>query len=432
MPARLDHGRFRNLLVMMPAGEPRSFVLLLSDGAGWQAGDEAAARELVGSDAMVVGIDLASLTANLHADGNTCVFPDGDLENLSHFVQAYYRLPTYLPPLLVGMGEGAAFVYAMLAQAPQDVFAGALSQGFCPRLSLHKPLCTAAAQHFIGRTEPTGGFELLPTSALSGPWTLTPGPASTCPPAAVERFAAAIPGTVVLGEPMPLATAFTQLAARTLHKPLPLPPAVLGDLPVIEVLADPGSALTDEFALMMSGDGGWAGLDQGVAAALAARGIPVIGLDSLRYFWTARTPAGVAADTDRLIRYYTAHLGKSRVLLIGYSQGADVLPFAVNGLPAASRSHVSLVAELGISAHALFEFHLSNWIGDDDSGPPTLPELRRLAGTPLLCVYGADEDDSPCRLLGAGAATVVRLAGGHHFDGDYQGLARTILSAAKL
>jgi type IV secretory pathway VirJ component len=426
---------------MMPAGEPRSFVLLLSDGAGWDAGIEATARALVGSGAMVVGIDLAKLAANLNADPNQCVFPDGDLENLSHFVQAYYRLPTYLPPLIVGTGEGAAFAYAMLAQAPKDVFAGALSQGFCPRLALHKALCTTPAQHFLGPAAPGGGFDLLPTPNLSGPWTLVPGPASTCSPATLARFAAAVPGAAASGiapnaaptpgASSPLVAAFVQLAARTARKPPPLPPAALGDLPVIEVPADPGSPRVDEFALMMSGDGGWAGLDQGVAAALTARGIPVVGLDSLRYFWTARTPATIAADTDRLIRYYAAHLGRSRVLLIGYSQGADVLPFAVNGLPAETRSLVSLVAVLGISAHALFEFHLSNWLGDDQSGPPTLPELRGLGGLPLLCVYGADEDDSPCLQLDAARATVVKLAGGHHFDGDYPGLARTILDAVK-
>jgi type IV secretory pathway VirJ component len=405
---------------------------------------------------MVVGIDLAKLAANLNADPNQCVFPDGDLENLSHFVQAYYRLPTYLPPLIVGTGDGAAFAYAILAQAPKDVFAGALSQGFCPRLALRKALCTTPAQHFLGPAVPDGGFELLPTPTLSGPWTLVPEQAPTCPSATLTRFAAAVPGALMSAVPpraartpgagaadtptpggltpgtsSPLVEAFVQLAARTARKPLPLPPAALGDLPVIEVPADPGSPPGDEFALMMSGDGGWAGLDQGVAAALTARGIPVIGLDSLRYFWTARTPATIAADTDRLIRYYAAHLGKSRVLLIGYSQGADVLPFAVNGLPAETRSLVSLVAVLGISAHALFEFHLSNWIGDDQSGPSTLPELRGLAGLPLLCVYGADEDDSPCTQLDATRATVVKLSGGHHFDGDYPGLARTILDAAK-
>ena len=32
---------------------------------------------------------------------------------------------------------------------------------------------------------------------------------------------------------------------------------------------------------------------------------------------------------------------------------------------------------MGMSEHALFEFHLSSWISDDNSGPSTLPEINR-------------------------------------------------------
>ena len=157
----------------------------------------------------------------------------------------------------------------------------------------------------------------------------------------------------------------------------------------------------------MSGDGGWAGLDQDVAAALSAKGIPVVGLDSLRYYWTARTPEGLAADTDRIIRYYLAHFGKQRVLLIGYSQGADVLPFAVNRLPPATRARVALAAIMGMSEHALFEFHLTSWISDSDSGPTTLPEVDRITNIPVLCIYGSDEKDSLCPELDPKRFSVV-------------------------
>jgi type IV secretory pathway VirJ component len=180
----------------------------------------------------------------------------------------------------------------------------------------------------------------------------------------------------------------------------------------------------------MSGDGGWAGLDQDVAAALSAKGIPVVGLDSLRYYWTARTPDGLAADTDRIIRYYLAHFHKQRVLLIGYSQGADVLPFAVNRLPETTRARVALTAVMGMSEHALFEFHVSSWISDSGSGPATLPEINRIAGMPVLCIYGADESDSLCPKLDPKRFNIVKLKGGHHFDGDYANLARQILAAA--
>ncbi|MEJ1962513.1 MAG: AcvB/VirJ family lysyl-phosphatidylglycerol hydrolase [Gammaproteobacteria bacterium] len=123
-------------------------------------------------------------------------------------------------------------------------------------------------------------------------------------------------------------TAYASLMASG-PKSLPPPPPDLADLPVIEVPAS-GVAATggDQFAVLLSGDGGWAGLDKEVAGALSAQGVPVAGVDSLRYFWKSRTPAGLATDIDRIIRYYAYQWKKKRVLLIGYSQGADVLPFA--------------------------------------------------------------------------------------------------------
>jgi type IV secretory pathway VirJ component len=225
--------------------------------------------------------------------------------------------------------------------------------------------------------------------------------------------------------------AFAKLAAANLNRGVPAPPAALSDLPIIEVPASSTAEASDAFAIIMSGDGGWAGLDQDIAAALSARGIPVVGLDSLRYYWTARTPDSVAADTDRMIRYYLTHFGKKRALLVGYSQGADVLPFAVNRLPDTTKAYVALMAILGMSEHALFEFHVSSWISDATSGPATLPEVNRITGMPVLCIYGEDEHDSLCPKLDPAKFNVVKVKGGHHFDGNYAALADDILTAAK-
>jgi type IV secretory pathway VirJ component len=446
-PTHLSHGRFRDVLIYQPSGPAMSFVLLLSGDEGWTPTAELMARTLVQRGAMVTGIDWAALKANLEADSDQCLSPDGDLENLSHFVQAYVHTPTYLAPLLVGLHSGAGMAYAMLVQAPGNTFAAALTLGFCPALNLERPLCRGSGLEF-SRAARGRGVNLLPAKNLADPWVaLQVENGQVCPASAARDFAAQIRGaaTVVLpnagrdfaspaGWVPQLSAAFAKLAARTQARAAPPPPG-LSDLPVVEIPAQaitepPGSAPSDVFAIIMSGDGGWAGLDQDVAAALSAKGIPVVGLDSLRYYWTARSPDKLAADTDRMIRYYTGHFGKERVLLIGYSQGADVLPFAVNRLPAATRAHVALAAVMGMSDHALFEFHLSSWISDDSSGPATLPEVNRIAGIPVLCIYGADETDSLCPKLDARRFNIVKLKGGHHFDGDYAGLARQILAAA--
>jgi type IV secretory pathway VirJ component len=456
---RLSHGRFKDLLVYTPAGTPTSFVLFLSGEEGWNSTADMMARQLVRQGAMVTAIDWPKFRANLDADGDECVFPDGDLENLSHFVQAYLHTPTYLTPVLVGISSGASMAYAMLAQAPRNTFAAALTFGFCPGLDLEKPLCKGTGFEFTRRARGRG-VDLLPVKYLGNPWVNLQGESDRICPAGVTRaFMSQVRGAALVVLPkvghnfasppewMPQFIAgYDKLAAQNPATRMEPPPSSLSDLPIVVVPAEsaaaqpspgqPGAAAPaahqpDAFAIIMSGDGGWAGIDQDVAAALSARGIPVIGLDSLRYYWTARTPNGLAADTDRMIRYYLAHFGKQRVLLIGYSQGADVLPFAVNRLPASTRAHVALTAVMGMSEHALFEFHVSSWIADSNSGPATLPEINRITGMPVLCIYGADENDSLCPKLDPKKFIIVKLKGGHHFDGDYANLARRILAAAK-
>jgi type IV secretory pathway VirJ component len=433
---RVDHGRFKDVVVYAPNGAATSFVLFISADVGWNAAAQAMALALVQQGAMVAGIDLPKFKAELAADGAECVSPDGDLENLSHYIQAFFHNPTYVAPLLAGISSGGTLAYATLAQAPKDTFAGALTSGFCPRFNWDKPPCARSGLDSV-RSPLSFGVDLLPIKHLNNPWVTIQSPQDArCPLSEVREFVAQVHGAAIAAVPanavLPaFSAAFAKLATPNPSLQVAPPPAALAGLPVIEVAARPGSENSDTFAILMSGDGGWAGLDQDIAAALSAKGIPVVGLDSLRYYWTPRTPDSLAADTDRIIRYYLARFGKKNVLLIGYSQGADVLPFAVNRLPQATRARVALTAILGMSEHALFEFHVSSWISDDNSGPPTLPEVNRITGVPVLCIYGEDEKDSLCPKLDAHRFKVVKVKGGHHFDGDYAGLAREIMAAAK-
>jgi len=222
--------------------------------------------------------------------------------------------------------------------------------------------------------------------------------------------------------------AFTRMTAAPEKKAETIPAAPVADLPLTVVAAAAGTT-SPYFAVFLSGDGGWVGLDRGVADELAHHGIPVIGWDSLQYFWSARTPQGASADLDRVLRHYAGAWGKSHALLVGYSQGADTMPFMVNRLPPATRGLVDLTALLGISDSALFEFHVANWIGDPGGGLPTLPELARWRGSPYVCIYGEQDGESVCGKLSGKEGSAVRLPGGHHFGGSYAEIATQILKA---
>ena len=190
---------------------------------------------------------------------------------------------------------------------------------------------------------------------------------------------------------------------------------------------------TDLLAVILSGDGGWASIDRDIGTSLAAKGVAVVGLNTLQYFWTDRSPDMAGKDLERILRHYLKAWKRQRLILIGYSLGADVLPFMAGRLPEDLRPQVMAIALLGPAKTANFDFHLSDWLGGGSrQGLPIMPELARLKGMKVLCLYGKEEQDSLCPILTPeySQIKVFPLGGGHHFDGDYKKLAALILAEA--
>jgi type IV secretory pathway VirJ component len=196
-------------------------------------------------------------------------------------------------------------------------------------------------------------------------------------------------------------------------------------LPLVEVPATRGTS--DTFVVIVSGDGGWAKIDKALAAVLADNGMPTVGINALQYFWKRRTPEEASRDLRSVIESYATRWGKRRVILAGYSRGADVLPAMAARLPTELQARVRLVALLAPSPNAQFEFHMLDWLRDSDKGLPVRPELERLGGRPVLCIWGTDDKESLCSGLHLPNVKAVALPGAHHFDGNYEQLARLIL-----
>ena len=429
--------RFGTVTVYHSPGDPREVVLFVSGDGGWNQGVVGMARSLADMGALVAGVNITHYLAALDAAHDACSTPDVDFERLGHVLEATYGVKNYREPILVGYSSGATLVYGTLAQAPQGTFAGALSLGFCPDLEVKKPLCKGAGLE----SEPLAkskGFNLLPVPYIRSRWIALQGEIDqVCPARATQEFVARVPGAELVMLPkvghgysvernwMPqYRAAFQRIAARGLAMTPRLPPAV-SDLPLIEVPAE-GTARR-EFAIILSGDGGWVGIDRDLSTAFAKRGIPVVGWDSLKYFWNARTPDGAGRDLDRVITHYTADWQRDRVILVGYSQGADTMPFMVNRLSREARAHVVHTVLLAPGREAFFEFHISHWLGTPTGGLPIRPEAEELRGSSVACIYGEDDEDSLCSDLAPTEFNVVRVAGGHHFGGDYENIARIIL-----
>ncbi len=433
----IEFGRFGAVTLYRQSPNPSQVVLFVSGDGGWNQGVVDMARSLASMDALVAGLDITHYLAQLAASEESCSYPAADLENLSKFLQKKFDFPAYVRPVLVGYSSGATLVYAALAQAPANTFRGAVSMGFCPDLTLDKPLCKGS-----GLESKPGGkprlYVFSPAPALASPWIAFQGAVDqVCDAHAVAAYVKQVGGSELVLLPkvghgfsvqrnwLPqFRDVFARLAAPGPASPTPTDPG-LADLPVVELKAE-GSG--DLLAVIVTGDGGWAGIDRQIAERLVFEGVPVAGMDSLQYFWKQRTPEGAGADLGRILQHYLKVWNKRSAVLIGYSLGADVLPFMVNRLPPELASRVRLISLLGPARTASFEFHLAEWLGaTPKTALPVLPEALRLPPSKVLCLAGEEETDSLCGDLPPGSARVVRLPGGHHFGGDYQALADLIL-----
>jgi len=437
--ANLSFGRFGPVAVYRPTGTPRSVAVFFSGDGGWNLGVVDMAQAVAANGTLVLGVDTPRYLKAVDASGDRCVYFAEDAEAISQYAQKALGLPRYQPPILIGYSSGAGLAYATLAQAPDNTFEGALSIGFDPLLPTHTPACE---RNGLTTSEgPRGkGRVVAPVAALPAPWIVLHGAEDVVSPIdSVSAFVHAVAG----GELIPLPKVghgfgkqtawlpqFKEAVLRLAPKPAPEADGAttaLGDLPVVDLPLPPNP--TDYFAIVLSGDGGWASIDKQIGEELVKAGVPTVGFNSLQYFWIKRTPEESSADLERIIRHYQARFQRERLIVVGYSRGADVLPLMASRLPASLLAQVRLMAFLGLEHETNLEFRLGDWLAaQHDAAYKLRPELEKLAGHPMLCVYGSKEHDTLCPDLPPALADVVRLDGGHHFGGDFRGLAHLILA----
>jgi type IV secretory pathway VirJ component len=324
-------------------------------------------------------------------------------------------------------------------QAPPNTFRGAISLGFCPDLLVSKPLCRGEGLEW--QRGPKGkGYVFLPAKTLEVPWVALQGTVDqVCDPNGTEEYVKKVRnGEIVIlpkvghGFSVPrnwmpqFRQAFARLAGED-KKTAAVSADTLSDLPLIEVPAT--GAQSRSMAVILTGDGGWGVTDRGIAEGLAAHGIPAVGWNSLQYYWHARTPEEAAQDLGRILAHYLPAWGKESVVLVGYSFGADVLPFILTRLSQEMRDRVKLVALLGLGSMVDFKFHLTDWLGtfSRSTSRAVKPEVEKLRGMKMYCFYGADDSDALCKDLDPGLVRSVVLEVGHRIGRHYQPVVDAIL-----
>lgn len=424
--AKLDTGLIPSPRIQLPDGKMSAAVVLISDAAGWGAEEENETKALLSQGAAIIGIDFPSYLASLAKADDDCLYLVSDIESLSQQVQRTAGNSAYRLPIVAGRGEGGALALAIASQTPAATIGETVAVDPLPGIPLGKELCTTASKQKAGSRMLYGLQDEALPDAVTIVFTSSGVQASRDHAQSLKK---AHDGIDIRSSGDDAAAALSEtLAERVeavsgMEDPLGLPIDVLEAKPAL-----------DTMAVIYSGDGGWRDLDKEIGSYLQSQGIPVIGVDSLRYFWSERKPQETADDLARIIAYYRKAWNVRRVLLVGYSFGADILPATFNRLQAAEKASVAQISLLALSRQVDYVISVTGWLGVAGAGKggDTVEDLKKVDPKLVQCAYGKDEDEDPCPTLKASGVEVLPVDGGHHFDGDYETLAKKIIAGLKM
>ncbi len=388
----------------------------MSGTDGWTPERTAEAKALLDAGLIVLAVDFTVYRKALAASGDGCHYVVADFEALAQLAQRELGLTTYLRPIIVGSGTGAGtFAYAALADAPNNTLGGAVAVGFDNRLDTPVAFCPGASSKPNRAGGFTYGFDRTIPAAIT--FLAGPGEAALIDP----EFAAGDRVTMTPLDPARRIPQIVQAVVDTANGDA----LEEADLPVVQLdpKGDPRGVV-----LIWSGDGGWRDIDQSVGALLVEKGFAVVGVDSLRYFWSKRTAQEMARDTALMVKAADP-TERLPILLAGYSFGANVLPFAWPQIDPDIRARTRLVALLAPEEKTGFQISVGGWLGMSTGDADVVAAIVALPPAVTLCVHGEDEDDSACKSPLLAKCEILGLPGGHHFDDDYHRLTALTLAA---
>jgi type IV secretory pathway VirJ component len=403
---------YGNITLARPLITYQAMVVVFADTKRFSAENLAYRIAQAGAAAAIFDTDHA-----LHAfsEGeNHCLNPDRIIAS-EDILETWAHASKDKRSILAGIGNGGLLPFLSAGTKSGDRSRN-LSVGFSAQLPDGVNVCSPWVSTM------TQGKQVLASSpALQGKWlsVWTDQPEDT-----TAVFVRGLPGAKTAIEPYD--TPLDLVTVREVQKLLTKKDSAQANpFPVVEV---PAKTSNDTVTLFYSGDGGWRDLDRDVAGEMALRGYPVVGVDTLRAFWSSKTPEQSAGELTAIMAYYRTTWKAKNFVLAGYSFGADILPAVYNRLSEEDRKSVSLIVLLALGKTADFEIHVSGWIGKSNDGLPISPELNRIPGNKILCVYGQEEKaDSACAEMPTSRARLMELPGGHHFDRDYPKLATEII-----
>jgi type IV secretory pathway VirJ component len=185
---------------------------------------------------------------------------------------------------------------------------------------------------------------------------------------------------------------------------------------------------TKPIIFYISGDGGFNKFSTSFMQTLNKQGYAVIGLNAKDYFWTQKKPKEAASAIEAAIDESNKQWKRNNIVMIGYSFGADVAPFMLTNFSPALAPKVSRLILLSPSPKTDFEIHVMQMLGWGKSSGESVPTEINKVTKPVIFIVGDDEKEFPFSQLTIKNKQVIKMPGGHHYDGDVNALTKQIVA----
>ncbi|MEO6868014.1 MAG: AcvB/VirJ family lysyl-phosphatidylglycerol hydrolase, partial [Ginsengibacter sp.] len=117
-----------------------------------------------------------------------------------------------------------------------------------------------------------------------------------------------------------------------------------------------------------------------------------------------------------------------KIVLMGYSFGADVLPFVLSRLPKNILDVVEASFIMASSGSTDFEIHWMDMFGSNKKrSMDVVEEINKITNQKIVIINGSDDNDFEVNRIRLKKYTLIVLPGGHHFDGDTNEIVEKII-----
>ncbi|MGA9211858.1 AcvB/VirJ family lysyl-phosphatidylglycerol hydrolase [Kaistella sp.] len=179
----------------------------------------------------------------------------------------------------------------------------------------------------------------------------------------------------------------------------------------------------------ISGDGGFNTFSKTFAQEIHRYGYDVFALNTKKYFWKKKTPLQASQDTENYLKQIIQNRINKKIIIIGYSYGADVAPFIYNRFDRDFQKNIQKLIIIGPSRVNDFEIHLEEYVtGHMEYGYSVVNEINHLKNVPFtLVVSDLEKEYFPKNEITLKDYQFLHLQGDHHFGGKTKMLADSLI-----